>query len=110
MPKVGATPLLLVPRPLPEYPCHIDSIDDESINIQNQLREASRYAREHADRLTHAQVFEGLQEIINAGRWASPVLCGPVLGWHSQCGTGRQATVLYDTRAFMFRLFRRSNL
>jgi len=42
--------------------------DDESINIQNQLREASRYAREHTDRLTHAQVFEGLQEIINAGR------------------------------------------
>jgi len=36
--------------------------------VQNQLREASRYAREHQSRLTHAQVFSGLQEIIDAGR------------------------------------------
>lgn len=42
--------------------------DGENTNIQNQLREASRSAREHADRLTHTRVFSELQEIVDAGR------------------------------------------
>lgn len=47
---------------------YVANEDGEIANIQNQLREASRYAREHADRLTHTRVFSGLQEIIDAGR------------------------------------------
>ena len=47
---------------------YVASEDDESTNIQNQLREASRYAREHSERLTHKRVFSGLQVIIDAGR------------------------------------------
>lgn len=47
---------------------YVANEDGEIANIQNQLREASRYAREHADRLTHTRVFSGLQEIVDAGR------------------------------------------
>ena len=36
--------------------------------LQNQLREASRYAREHKKRMSHADLFAGLQEIIDAGK------------------------------------------
>jgi len=47
---------------------YVANEDGGIANIQNQLREASRYAREHADRLTHTRVFSGLQEIIDTGR------------------------------------------
>ena len=36
--------------------------------VYNRLREASQYARENVVRLTHEQVFDGLQELIDAGR------------------------------------------
>ena len=36
--------------------------------LHNQLREASRYAREHGARMSHESLFAGLQEIIDAGK------------------------------------------
>ena len=36
--------------------------------VKDMLRAASRYARCHSERLTHRQVFGGLQEIIDGSR------------------------------------------
>lgn len=36
--------------------------------LQDKLRGASRYAKTNSTRLTHEQIFNGLQELINAGR------------------------------------------
>ena len=40
----------------------------ESDYLHYQLREASRYAHEHKERISHADLFAGLQEIIDAGK------------------------------------------
>jgi len=47
---------------------YVSSDDGEDADIRNHLREASRYAREHSTRLSHSQMFSGLQEIIDAAR------------------------------------------
>lgn len=44
------------------------SLDDDRSVVFDKLREASRYARANKARLTHEQVFGGLQELIDAGR------------------------------------------
>ena len=36
--------------------------------VKEKLREASQYARCHSERLTHDQVFDGLQQIIVRSR------------------------------------------
>ena len=41
---------------------------NESDSIRNQLREASRYAHAHKERISHQDLFSGLQEIIDAAR------------------------------------------
>ena len=43
-------------------------VNDERAMVNDKLREASRFARKHRKRLTHEQVFSGLQELIDAGR------------------------------------------
>ena len=47
---------------------YIASGSDVGDDFANHLREASRYAREHKERMSHAELFAGLQEIIDAGR------------------------------------------
>ena len=44
-----------------------DSVDSDEA-VKDMLRAASRYARCHSERLTHRQVFGGLQEIIDESR------------------------------------------
>ena len=44
-----------------------DSADTDEA-VKDMLRAASQYARCHSERLTHKQVFDGLQEIINGSR------------------------------------------
>ena len=44
------------------------SLDNDRAVVFDKLREASRYARENKVRLTHEQVFGGIQELIDAGR------------------------------------------
>lgn len=44
-----------------------DSTDSDEA-VRDMLRAASRYVRSHSERMTHAQVFGGLQEIIDGSR------------------------------------------
>ncbi len=40
----------------------------ESDDVCSQLSECSRFCRENARRMSHDEVFSGLQEIVDAGR------------------------------------------
>ena len=42
--------------------------NDDRAMVNDKLREASRFAQKHRKRLSHDQVFGGLQELIDAGR------------------------------------------
>lgn len=42
--------------------------EDPNAYHYEKLREASRFARANATRLTHEQIFNGMQELIDAGR------------------------------------------
>ena len=43
-------------------------VDSNREAVYALLREASQYARAHQERMTHRQVFDGLQEIIDGAR------------------------------------------
>ena len=43
-----------------------DSAAEE--DVAAQLSECSRFCREHPERMSHEEVFSGLQEIVDAGR------------------------------------------
>ena len=47
---------------------YVSEENSERAYFENQLRDASSFARSHKARISHDEMFAGLQEIIDAGR------------------------------------------